>query len=252
LSSVTVLDVNEAAFETEVIERSRELPVVVDFWAAWCGPCRALTPALEEAARKREGKVVLAKVDTDANQALAGAFGIQGIPAVKAFRDGRVVDEFVGARPPSAVEAFFDGLVPSEADTLVAAGDEAALRHALELDPRRADAAVGLARILHGRGDREGALALVDGMAGDFQAEGLAARLRLEGDPGAAAFADAFAALDAGEQERGLDLLLAAIESAADGVRDDIRRVFVAVLDSLGVEDPTAREYRRRLASALY
>ena len=246
-----VKDVSEATFETEVIERSHEVPVVVDFWAEWCGPCRQLGPVLEKAVGDRGGTVELAKLDTDANQRLAAAFQIQGIPAVKAFKDGKVVDEFVGAQPPAAVERFLDGLVPSEADALVAAGDEDALRRAVELEPARADAAVPLARLLHARGERDEALDVLGNVVGSFAADGLAARIRLEDD---AELADAFAALDAEDQERALDELIAAVAATnGDGEkRDDLRRVVVGVLDELGVEHPLARDARRRLAAALY
>src|SRR5436190_17818272 len=152
---MAVLDVTEATFEQQVLERSKEVPVVVDFWAPWCGPCRQLTPALERAAHAREGKVELVKVNTDENQSLAAAFQIQGIPAVKAFRNGQEVAQFVGAAPPAQVERFFDGLVPSEADQLASAGDEASLRRALELDPKRRDARVALARIVIARGETD-------------------------------------------------------------------------------------------------
>ena len=236
----------EQDFEQEVIERAREVPVVVDFWAAWCGPCRALTPVLEKAVSARGGDVELAKLDTDANPRLSAAFRIQGIPAVKAFKDGNVVAEFTGAQPPPKVERFLDELVPSEAERLVAAGGEQNLRRALELDPARTEAAVALARLLADRGDREGALAVLDQRPG-FAAEGLAARLVLEDD-----LPEAFASLDAGDAEAGIDALIAAMEGADAERKDLLRRVVVGVLDELGVEHPLARESRRRLASALY
>src|SRR5579875_3630684 len=225
------MDVTDSTFQTAVIERSRTVPVVVDFWAEWCGPCRQLGPVIERAVAARAGKVELAKVDVDANPGVARAFGIQSIPAVKAFRDGRVAAEFVGAQPPAAVDSFLDSLLPSEADGLVAAGDEASLRRAVELEPSRADAAVPLARILHGRGDADGALALLREVPGSFSADGLAARIELErAERPGLDLTPAFAALDAGDHERALDLLISALPSA-DGAKDDIRRVVVGILD---------------------
>ena len=247
---MAVIDVSEETFQAEVLDRSHEVPVVVDFWAEWCGPCRQLGPLLEREADRREGDVVLAKVDTDANPQLSQSFRIQGIPAVKAFRDGVVVDEFVGAQGPPLVERFFDRLVPSEADRLASAGDEASLRRALELEPGRADAAVPLARLLIERGEREEAAAVLARVHGSFQADGLAARIRLE-DRGEPDLSAAWAALDAGDQARALDELLAAL-TGADGVKDDVRQAVVAILDELGVEHPLARDARRRLAAALY
>ena len=248
------MDVAESSFQSAVIDRSHHVPVVVDFWAEWCGPCRQLGPVIERAIAARGGKIELAKVDVDANPTLAQTFGIQGIPAVKAFRDGKLAAEFVGAQPPASVEQFLDSLLPSETDALVQQGDEQSLRQAVELEPTRADAAVPLAKLLHARGDDDEALEMLARVPGSFAADGLAARIALEragGALGALNLSEAFAALDSGDQQRGLDLLLDALPSA-DGARDDIRRVVVGVLDELGVEHPLARETRRRLASALY
>src|ERR1700730_10618579 len=140
------MDVTESNFEAAVVDRSHSLPVVVDFWAEWCAPCRQLGPVLEREASKRSGRLELVKVDVDSNQTLSRTYGIQGIPAVKAFHKGRVVAEFVGAQPAAAVERFLDSLLPSEAELLAQTGDEESLRAALGLEPGQADAAIQLAR----------------------------------------------------------------------------------------------------------
>src|SRR4051794_2732481 len=246
-----VFDVGEADFERRVLERSRKVPVVVDFWADWCGPCKALSPALEKAAAARAGRVELAKVDVDANQRLAASFRVQGIPAVKAFKDGSVTAEFTGAIPPAEVERFFDGLLPSEADQLVAQGDEESLRRALELDPRHLDAKRALGRLLLSRDETREALELLEPAAGDFVADGLAARARL-GLAGAEGVEPAFQAWDDGDHERALELLQDALASSDDPeARDLLRRAMVGIFTELGADHPLAREHRRRLAAAL-
>jgi putative thioredoxin len=250
-----IFDVTEADFQQRVIERSREVPVVVDFWAEWCGPCRQLGPALEKAAAAREGRVDLAKLDVDTNQQISAAFQVQGIPAVKAFKDGKIADEFTGAIPPAQVEQWFDRLVPSAAELAAEAaaesGDEESLRAALEANPRHAGAATKLARLLLARGDADAAVAVLEPLVGDFAAEGLRARAELAaaGDD----LDDAFAAWDEGDHARALEQLQDAFAAAGDqDERDRIRKVMVAIFTELGASDPLAREHRRRLSAALY
>ena len=173
---------------------------------------------------------------------------MQGIPAVKAFKDGKVAAEFTGAIPPAQVAAFFDGLVPSEADRLAGAEDEASLRRALEIDPKQSTAAIKLGRLLVGRDDDE-ARSLLEPFETDFTASGLLARLELSGDE---EVSPALGAWDDGDHERALELLQEALAASSDAERTDLlRRVMVGIFTELGPASDLAREHRRRLALAI-
>jgi putative thioredoxin len=250
-----ISDVSEQEFEAKVIERSKEVPVVVDFWAEWCGPCRTLGPALEKAVTERNGEIELAKLDTDRNPQIAMKYEIASIPAVKAFKDGKVVAEFIGAVPPARIEAFLNEIVPSEAERLAESGDEDSLRKALELDPRHAPAAIGLGRLLLGRGEADQALETLRPFPHDFLADGLAARAELSASENGASSDElqkAFAAWDDGDPGDALEQLQSVLADEQDPERKDmLRRVMVAIFTELGADHPLAREHRRRLAAAL-
>jgi putative thioredoxin len=245
------VDVTEATFEAEVIERSREVPVIVDFWAAWCAPCRQLTPILEQAVERREGEVVLAKVDIDANPNLAQAHRVMSIPYVKGFRGGQAVAEFVGLQPPAAIEAFIDRVVPSEVDRLVGEGDEASLREAVERAPGHVGARVALARLLLDEGRADEVADVLEPVAFDQGAAALLSRVRLAGvdQPDVQA---GLAALERGQTEQGLTHLIDAVRVADPDQREDLRQALLGVFAELGEHHPLSVRFRRRLAQALY
>jgi putative thioredoxin len=278
------IDVGDADFEREVLDRSSEVPVVVDFWAPWCAPCRALGPLLERLAVEHAGAFVLARVNVDEAPELAQALGIRSIPAVKGFRDGTVVAEFVGARPESVIRAFLARLLPTEADRLAreaqgraAAGDtrgaERLFRDALDRDGRHARALIGLARLLGDRGETADALKQLDLVLPSApiaeEAERLAAQLRTRTDGAgdedelrrrlAADPADAAARVDLGRvlaaqgrYEEALGELLTVVQRDPHFADDAARKIMVDIFAVLGPTDQLTERFRGELAKALY
>ena len=231
-----MVDVTDASFQSDVIDRSFQVPVVVDLWAAWCGPCRTLGPILEKVIGETGGAVELAKVDVDANPAVSAQFRVQGIPAVYAIRDGQVVDNFIGALPESQVRRFVEGLAPakSEADLLAEKGDEASLRSALDLEPGHQGAVLALAQLLAERGDGEEALALLARVPETAEVRRVAALARVGPEPD--------------------DDTAAELDGLLERVKDDdeARQRFLDLLEVLGAEDPRTAQYRKALTTRLF
>jgi putative thioredoxin len=265
VTTPNVVDVTDANFEQLVVEESKARPVVVDLWAAWCGPCRTLGPILEKVADERKGAFLLAKLDVDANQvgnALLQAVKSQGIPTVVAFRDGQPVSMFIGAYPEQEVNAFVDKLLPTEAETVAeeavseeASGDleaaELGYREALEKDPSNREAGIGLARILAERGDLDEARAIVTPFLPDPDAERVLSVVRVNSwgdidEAGTLAWAKRHAV--AGRWREALEGMLGSLMDDRDEATAAMRDVFAV----LGDDDPLVAEYRRRLSNALF
>jgi putative thioredoxin len=281
-----VINVSESTFQRDVIQRSREVPVVVDFWAAWCGPCRMLGPVLERLAAEANGDWVLAKVDVDQNPRLATRYGVQGIPAVKAFVDGQVADEFVGAQPEPMVRRFIQGLAPSQADKLVReaeAAEEAGrlekaasiYRQVLATDPHHAKTLLGLGRVLFkqgrpdeatetlnrvplhesARGEAEKLLAQIEFQREANACGGLAAcREKLQADSNnlAARYGLAMALAAEGHYDDSLRHLLTLVKQDRSFRDDAARRSMVSIFNVLGEDSRLAQEYRSKLAMAIF
>jgi putative thioredoxin len=283
--SAYAVDVTSATFQQEVVEASRSTPVVVDFWAPWCGPCRSLKPILEKLATEYDGKFKLAKVNSDENQDLAAAYGVRSIPDVMAFRDGEAVAHFLGAQPESQVRAFIDALIPTPSqleqarawelrDAGDAAGAAMALRKAIGLDAANDAARLDLADVLIERGELDEAAALLNAVREDVDLEARVASLRA-----ALAFARAAASgagdaelkarLAANPADHDARLALAALHAGAKRYRealDDLleivrvdknwkqgepRRQILAIFNLAEQQPDLVSEYRRKLASAL-
>ena len=238
VKGMAAIDVTDATFQTEVIDKSQEVAVVVDLWAPWCGPCKTLGPIIEKVIDGTDGKVVLAKVNVDENPGIAQAFQAQSIPAVYALKGGAVVDGFVGAYPEHEVQRFVDSLQPSDEEVavaeLVAAGDEASLRLALSMEPANEDAIVALAQLLIDGGDNDEALALLGRIPESDRTRHVAALARVGEAP-------------QDDYDAQLSALLDQVKTD-----DEARQKYVDLLELMGPDDPRTADYRRQLTARLY
>ncbi|NNE95286.1 MAG: tetratricopeptide repeat protein [Acidimicrobiales bacterium] len=232
------MDVTDATFQTEVLARSVDTPVIVDLWAEWCGPCKSLTPILEKVIGEKGGSVVLAKVDVDQNPQIQQAFQVQSIPSVFAIVDQQVVDNFMGAQPEHVVREFIDKVVPSASpvDELVEAGDEASLRQALELEPDHEGAIAALATILIDGGNNDEALQYLARVPESDVTRPIAARAR------------------ASEAAGDIDDVEARLTTLLPKVKDDdaARKEFVDLLEVLGPNHPNTGLWRKKLSTQLF
>lgn len=280
-----VIDVTDQNFASEVLERSKTVPVVVDFWAAWCGPCRMLGPVLERLAQEYQGGFILAKLDVDQNQGTARRYGVQGIPAVKAFRDGQMAGEFTGALPEPQVRKFLEGLVPSEADLLAKQGyewevsdqpamAEANYRAALEKKPDHYPAQIALGRVLLAQGCVDEGVALLESIPQGISERGVADALlataqfqkfaaghteadmlaKIEADPRDAASHYALGSLYATRQKyvQAMDHFLEVVRYNRKYNDDGARKAMLAIFTIIGEGQPVVREYRQKLANLLF
>ena len=235
---MAAIDVTDETFQTDVIDKSAEVPVVVDLWAPWCGPCKTLGPIIEKVIDETGGKVVLVKVNIDENPGLSQAFKVQSIPAVYAVKDGAVVDGFMGSYPEHAVKEFVDALLPTDEEVAVAElldkGDEGSLRIALSVEPANEDVIVALAELLIAEGNSDEALALLARIPESDRTRHVAALARVGDAP----------------QDDYDDQLAALLDQVKTD--DDARQKYVDLLELMGPTDPRTAEYRRQLTSRLY